>query len=509
MSQKRDILIQRLKADPQLFRTKLRIKTPDGPKVLAESLDDWQAEDFEATDEAWKSAVGLPANPIKKRFYWERPRGHSKTTDIAVQVCWAIFAAKDKINGVAVAADKDQARLIRDAIDKLRRLNKWLRPYIKVDAYKVSNPRTGSELEVLSGDAGSSYGLLVEFAVVDELSHWGKRDMWDSIFSTAGKQETLILVISNAGWENEWQFEERNKLAKHPDWCFRRLDGPVASWITPKRLAEQRDILPPRVFARLWLNQWTAGGGDALEPDEIERAITLTEPPRLVREEGWIHIAGVDIGVKTDATAIVVISKNIGQSLPAPPLPRNFGIRSSLSDLLPEFRGSSDQDEYEIIEGTNRLRLTHVRVWQPTPGNEVPLNEVEQALLKLHEMIGLSAIAFDPSQARQMIQTLEGKGLNAYPANQTSRSVVEMTQATYDAFKLRLLDLYREPLLIADLQALRLKDKRGGARFESPRNSKGGTKHGDCATALQICLLEARKAWPVQQSFTNRPLIYN
>jgi hypothetical protein len=46
-----------------------------------------------------------------------------------VSAAWVLFASRRKLDGVACAADKDQAALILDAIDRLLRLNPWLSTY--------------------------------------------------------------------------------------------------------------------------------------------------------------------------------------------------------------------------------------------------------------------------------------------------------------------------------------------------------------------------------------------
>ena len=65
-------------------------------------------------------------------------RGHSKTTDIAV-CAWAMAFATRPLKGYAYAADKDQAQLLRQAMQTLVRLNDWLGSILSVDAHSVLN----------------------------------------------------------------------------------------------------------------------------------------------------------------------------------------------------------------------------------------------------------------------------------------------------------------------------------------------------------------------------------
>src|SRR5262249_55571931 len=141
--------------------------------------------------------------PIHKRSYLERPRGHSKTTDIAIMASWAIYAARRRISGIVAAGDSDQARLITNAISTLCLLNPPLRQVIEVRRNVVVNRKTGSELAVISSDAATSYGLLPDFIVIDELTHWkdgnGEALFHSLISSAAKKANCLLCIISNAG----------------------------------------------------------------------------------------------------------------------------------------------------------------------------------------------------------------------------------------------------------------------------------------------------------------------
>src|SRR5262245_54410716 len=93
---------------PAEFRQSLLIDA-DGEAVPFRP-DPWQLRDFEALDAAWQKLAGFPieGNPIR-RAWQERPRGHSKTSDLAVMAAWALAFSPRPIRGIAAAASKDQA----------------------------------------------------------------------------------------------------------------------------------------------------------------------------------------------------------------------------------------------------------------------------------------------------------------------------------------------------------------------------------------------------------------
>lgn len=213
--------LQTLASDPKLFRDSLLIDTDGGPRKLGDVVDDWQADRFLARDNALRRVIGQNVQGGKQRFWDERPRGHAKSSDAMVDAAYMLFASSRTIRGVVCAVDKDQAALDRDHIATLARLNPWLREVLDIQATKIVNRITGSALDVISSDVASSYGLLIDFAILDEVSHWAKRDLFDSIISAAAKrQRCLVMAILNAGFQESWGWDVRELVRVDPDWDF-------------------------------------------------------------------------------------------------------------------------------------------------------------------------------------------------------------------------------------------------------------------------------------------------
>lgn len=126
---------------------------------------------------------------------------------------------------------------------------------VDVQQWRIVNPHTGSAMEILPSDVASSYGLLIDFAVCDELTIWPRRDLFDSILSVVAKRDNcLLLCIGNAGFTSTWQWPLREAVRTDPEWHFSHLDGSQASWISQAKLAEQQRLLPDVAYKRLWLN---------------------------------------------------------------------------------------------------------------------------------------------------------------------------------------------------------------------------------------------------------------
>jgi hypothetical protein len=499
-------VLKRLQNSPVAFRSALLIDSDSGPQRLGAICDDWQRRDFEALDDGWKAVAGVGnvTAPVL-RAWLERSRGHSKTSDLAVMVAWALFASSRRLSGVLAAADRDQAKLLRDAVSKLVRLNPWLAEYITVQEGKILNPHTGSECVVIASDVASSYGLLCDFIICDEVTHWADRGLWDSLLSTAAKRKTcLLLCITNAGFCDRWQFTIREAIRNDPSWYFSRLDGPKARWITADRLAEQRRLLPDIAYRRLWLNEWSGGSGDAIHPDDLLAALTMTGPMD-GKELGWAYVSGLDLSVSRDATALVTLAINTGWTeVKEAPQRKTTPINRALIEagLIEPRRNEGPQ--YINHPGTGRIRLADVRVWEPHNGSRVDLSEVEATIIATHERFSLSAVAADPFQAALMVERLQRRGLPIYTLDQTGITLQAQATAVLDAFRERIVDLYPHDQLLADLAGLQIAERNYGFRLVSPRATRmdtHATQHGDTATGFSIGALAAKRAVlrPVRQ----------
>ena len=502
--------LKQLLTDPVAFRAALLVDTDDGPQPLAAVLDSWQDQDFRALDDSWRRVVGQQnVQPRYTRAWLERPRGHSKTSDAAVMVTWALSAARMKITGVSVACDRDQAGLLRNAVDALVRLNPWLGELLEVGATKISNKHTGSTLSIESADVASSFGWLVNFAVFDEVSHATKPDLFQSVLSSVAKKKNALLVsICNAGYRDSWAWTLREKLRTDEAWYFHRLDGPVASWMDERTLAEQQRLLPDKVYRRLWLNQWADGAGDALELADIEAALSLSggsEP-----ERGYVYTLGADIGLTHDATAIAVVGRHVGYSEPV--LSRRpsrlTGTLAAMQDhgIVPAV--AQPTVTYRRVPGTERLKLVRLEVWQPN-GNKVDLQAVENRIAQLHHEYKIARVTADPYQAELMLQRLTRQGVACEGVSMTGSTLQGLATSMLTEFRERTVDLINDPLLAADLRSLRVESRSYGFRLTSPKNAEGGTGHGDTCSALALAMRAARQLSSGVMFARDRRLVYN
>lgn len=294
---------------PSAFRRILRMSDQHA-LPWGSQIQPWQEQDFLQLDDAWRKLAGhAVANPYN-RAYIERPRGHSKTTDTAVQLAWILLYSRLPRSGLAVAADRDQSALIRQAIARIARLNPSLCAPLVLRNHAVINPANHSRLEIISSDVKSSYGLLPDFVICDELCHWSDAELWYSLLSSAAKQpHCLLVVLTNAGVGRGWQWEVREAARTSPNWYFSSLDGSHAPWISPDWLDEQRRLLPTPLFNRLWLNEWQHSDGEFVTLEEADACIDAT---LTMRAEGFAphrYIAAIDYAEKHDDTVGIVVHR--------------------------------------------------------------------------------------------------------------------------------------------------------------------------------------------------------
>lgn len=362
------ILKRRALRSPESFRQRLIL--PGAEQVRFSSLvQPWQLVDLQALDPAWQDLAGVSgtcATVRIRRAYIERPRGHSKTSDMALQIAWILLAAREPLVGLAAAADREQAGFLLDSLRRLALANLDLFQTLQFLEHLVRNRQTGSRMEVISSDARSSYGALPDFVVCDELSHWPQPDLWHSLLSSAAKKPRCVLtILTNAGVGRGWQWDVREHARTDPHWHFSSLQGPQAPWITDEWLTEQRALLPEPVFERLWLNIWQHAEGNFLTLPEVEACRSALRRRQSEGQPGREYVAAIDYAEKHDLTVgcichregdvVVVDRMDVVKPLPTTPT-RIVWVEDWIEDVAARFhRIRFVVDEYQLLGTIQRL----------------------------------------------------------------------------------------------------------------------------------------------------------
>ncbi|WP_437185715.1 terminase large subunit domain-containing protein [Planctomicrobium sp. SH668] len=336
---------------------------------LADVIEPWQLKDLRALDPGWQDLAGRSAQPQGaplRRSYVERPRGHSKTSDMAVQIAWILIAARQPVIGIAAAADREQAHFLHDAIHRLAKCNQCLFESIRFVEHQIRNQQTGSRLDVIASDVSGSFGALPDFIVCDELSHWSKPELWHSLFSSAAKKPKCILsILTNAGVGRGWQWDVRERARTDRRWNFSSLEGPQAPWISDDILAEQRAMLPQSVYERLWLNIWQQAEGNFLTLQEVE---ACRRDGLRMQSSGSAHhqyVAAIDYAEKHDYTVgcichlegDVVIVDRMDVVVPGPDTPTQISwVENWIEETSRQFgRVRYVVDEFQLVGTIQKL----------------------------------------------------------------------------------------------------------------------------------------------------------
>lgn len=493
--------LRALQASPSTFRQSIFIDCDGKRRVFGDVCEGWQERDFLSLDGSWLRLVHGLRSDAPCRAWLERCRGGSKTSDLAAMTCWCLWASKYTLRGVVGAADLDQARLLRDAISTIIRCNVWLGKYLTVQRDRIVNQHTDSELTILTSDGQTSYGLLPDFVLIDELTHHKTRDLWDSLFSAAAKRKhCLLCVITNAGHTDSWQWELREAVREDPAWYFSRQEKP-AGWITNDRLAEQERLLPSIVYRRLWLNEWTSGRGDALSPEDISDACILEGPTRSV-EDGYCYVAGLDIGLSRDASALVILGKHIGHYHETE-RPLRISDRQRMMCEAGVCEWPLPESDITNVPATHRIKLVGCWTWHPSDGRKIQLDDVENTILTLHRTFNFT-LGFDPYQAIHLAQRLSQEGVRCEEVGFTGPNLCSMCSEVLSRFAEHTIELFPHDELLADLHNLQVAERSYGTRLESPRGPSG---HGDSSTSLAIALHCSKETHEIRIANQGAPLL--
>jgi phage terminase large subunit-like protein len=459
--------------------------------------------------QAWQwsdaRAVLEPGPDDPRSHFLTRPRGASKTTDLAgVATAALLTQLAPAARAYAVASDADQARLLIDAMTGFARRTPGIGGALQVDRWRVTATRTGASLEVLPADGPSAWGLLPAFAIVDEIAQWkatpGTRLVWEAVLSAMAKVPGARLVcMTSAGDPAHWSYKVLEHAKKSKAWRVNEVPGPTP-WINPAALEDQRALLPESSYRRLHLNQWTAAEDRLVSVDALRECVVLDGPLR--PESRQRYVVAVDVGLKKDRTVAAVCH--------AEPLDESTRWRPPSTGDLQTDRSAADADVMQFSEwygrrdaprrwhqpespwaGTtprkdhqrgSRVVLDRIQVWQGTRRNPVRLSEVEEWVVQAASSFKADKVIFDPFQAVGMMQRLQNRGIKVEEFVFSSASVGHLASTLHLLLRDRALALPDDPELLDELANVRLRETSPGVL----RMDHDPDKHDDRAITLAM-----------------------
>jgi hypothetical protein len=382
-----------------------------------------------------------------------RPRGGSKTTDVAgVALSWLAVEAPAGARGYVIAVDADQAALLIDAAAGLVDRTPALQSVVDVKALKIT-ARSGASVEVLSADGASAFGLRPHLIVCDEFSAWPEtrnvRRLWTALLSSLQKVAgSRLVILTSAGEPGHFSHKVLEEARRSERWRVSETPGPLP-WIDPAELEAQRPLLRDSEFARLHLNQWTQSEDRLVSAEDLAAACVLggVQAPRSRAR----YVVTLDVGLVNDQCVAVVAH----------------------AEAVSNDAGAS-----------RRVVVDRLARWQGTKRKPVNLSEVEEWIEAASREYNRAPLHADPYQAVGLLQRLRARGVRAEEFTFSAQSVGRVANALHLALRNRLILLPDDEELRSELGRVRLRETAPGV----VRLDHDSGEHDDQAVAIAIAV---------------------
>ena len=361
----------------------------------------------------------------------------------------------------SVAGDRDQARIIFAKAELLLKANPELASACRFYRDAIET-HSGGVYRVLAADAGfrTAHGLNPSLVIYDEGWVFIDDSAWSALTFSPVRKQPLSFLISYGGFEDneEALLQKLMKQApENPKMYFKHFEGVdggyegwkeanPSSWVDAKYLENQKSILSPSAFRRLHLCQFTSSEQSFVSAAEWDACVIESLTP-MDSQNSLRVVAGVDVGIKNDLSAVVVSTK----------LPKN------------------------------KFRIVDHRIWKPEPGKPVNLSDVEHYILDLAQRFHLSETISDPWNFARSAERLRRAGIKVTEYAQSSGNLTCAGTSLFSSIRERKLETYPSPdLRAAALNAVVVETERG-MRLKKA----SGAKKIDPIIALSFSLVGA------------------
>lgn len=446
-----------------IFVHGLTIASADGPRCFANCMADFQREAFEDVDPAITAIRNGDKPPAPyNRFWWERTKKAGKDSDLAIIVLWLTAFPRRSFYGQIGAADKEQAGIVRKRVVDLLEHNRWLNDYVEIVRWQIrSKQRTASgeplaAIDIMASEIAGAHGGTPDILILNELSHVTKWPFITALMNNAaGVPRGIVIVATNAGYTGTEAEKWRHAAMTSDNWAVRVRPRP-APWHSHALVREAKKLNARSEYDRLWWGKWVSGTGTALSELAIDRCFCL-DGPMDGSETGWVFIAGLDLGVSHDHSAVFVL-------------------------------GVNDQEQ--------RMRSAWFRAFEPLPENDGEVDQiaVEETCRTVYKRFGINWLGYDPAAGGSyMAQRLRRSGVPcrevtfSSPTNRTA-----MAESLISSIEDGILQCYDDPdgRLRRDLGKFDIQRDSFGVKLKAVSDQFG---HADVGVAMTICLPRGRE----------------
>lgn len=435
----------------------LRTYQADPTQLIAEQLvltngkpygqcwADFQIEAFDAV-----FANRSDGRPKHRLTYLERRRGESKTEDLAAIALADLLTGPPRHTSFAVAADEDQAALIRESIEGFCSRSPVLAD-VMVQRDLVRNVATDSSLRILAADARTNFGLRPRLCLFDEMSQQRDKKLWVAMWTSIAKSPASRMVVASmAGIDfSSIAWEVRQMAANSSSYFFQSREGSQpAPWLALEDIEEMRTSLHPVDFAVFFEARWTDAEGAWISSEMWSAVETGTESAGLpfpVQAVGF-----VDLGLRGDKTAVAVCHIVRGE------------------------------------DGEPVVKLDTLRTLRGTKVAPVQLDAVEDLCAELTTTYRVRHWTFETWQGAASVQALRRRlpGVQIDEYFPTATSQATLFGSLYQLISTRRIIVYPHPELRQE--SLHLVTKTVGGRMKVVDS---GVVHQDCVVAVAGCAM--------------------
>lgn len=457
-----EAIVPVVREDFLAFARLLVIESAFGPRMFEDAMFEYERLGIVPFQRNFFEEVVLSLHALRigdvpphRRFWLERTKKSSKDNDLAVCLLWLMAFPKRPILCQVVAADQQQAAIIKRRVEHILFYNEWLKEYVAIRTNKIQSMDGLGTTVIEATDNASAHGETPALLVLNELVHVKKWEVMEAHYNNAsGVPRGVMIISTNAGYRGTKAEKWKQNALKQPErWRMHTWQQP-APWMDEADVADAKQINLPSEFARLFGGRWPSGKGDVLTEEAVEGIFRENLEWMDGSEEGWIFVAGLDLGRSQDHSGVVVLGVN---------------------------------------KKEKRIRVAHLRDLRPTLPNsqgvkQVDLEEVKREIVVVFQKFSPLWFGYDPAEgAWHFEQELRVYGILMSQMTFTGSSLRTMAEAFVKCIPY--LESPESEILRRDIGKFTWKhtppDK---VKIESLRDEHG---HADVGTALLICLPEA------------------
>lgn len=383
----------------------------------------------------------------------------------AIYVATVLAGSNGEIYCLANDLEQSQSR-VWAAIVQILEASPALKNSVRVVANKITFRATGTTITALPNDYRGFAGANPTLNIYDELAYYASensRRLFEEGIPSPARKISFRLSVSTAGFESEPSplrdlydramqsgVEVGRDTRVHENLLAYWTHDCKALWQSQSWIDEMQRTLRAAQFARLIRNEWTASEGTFVELSAWDACVDPEARP-VISDRKLAVWCGLDLGLRHDATALVVVAR----------------------------------------EGTERLRLIDHKIFIPTKGETLDIEATaETAIRELKSRFNVQGIAYDPWQGVDLSQRLGRAGVNMIKVDQNLPNLTMMAGTLLDLIKRRQIVLYpADDLRQAVAKTIAIESSRGWRLGKAKQSDRV-----DPIIALAMAAMVATKA---------------